>query len=246
MLPEEEAQPPGLSAWSGAGLLLVVSRPPAGREEEFHQWYEEEHIPPRTRLAGWLTARRYVAEDDPAVFLALYDLADLAVLRDPQYVALRSSRSAREEEIMQASELVDRRVYRLLASVGDGWGSPGTGRSGGGLPVRLADPSLCGELLLCVWWEPAAGFEAEFHAWYEEEHLPMLATVPGWLRCRRLELVDGGGAAFLAIHDLADGSVFNHPNYRAAISTPRRDLVVAHRSGYERHVYRLLRNFDPV
>lgn len=214
-------------------LLVVTSRPAAPLEPAYHEWYEEEHIPARTRLPGWLTARRYLAPDDGS-FLAYYDLANLGLLSDPEYVRLRANRSAREQAVLGSVEFLDRRVYRRLEQ-----------HAGADTGQRADELKVCGALLLCVWWEPSPGTEHRFHTWYEEEHLPLLAAVPGWLRTRRFELAEGEGPRFLAMHDLADESVFSHPAYRAATSTPRRDAVVADRVDHQRRVYRLLRNLDP-
>lgn len=222
--------------WRAAGLLVVTSRPAAPLEPAYHEWYEQEHIPARTRLPGWLTARRYLAPDDGS-FLAYYDLANLRLLSDPEYVRLRANRSPREQAVLGSVDFLDRRVYRRLAS-------PAVEDLEAARPAD--DLVVCGPLLLCVWWEPSPGTEDRFHAWYEEEHLPLLATVPGWLRSRRFELVEGGGQRFLAMHDLADRSVFSHPAYRAATSSPRRDAVVADRVAHQRRVYHLLRNLDPA
>ncbi|KAH9937317.1 uncharacterized protein B0H18DRAFT_1113174 [Fomitopsis serialis] len=33
-------------------------------------------------------------------------------------------------------------------------------------------------------------YEEEFNRWYDEEHIPMLAKAPGWIRTRRFVLKD--------------------------------------------------------
>lgn len=55
----------------------------------------------------------------------------------------------------------------------------------------------------------APGAEDEFHAWYEQEHLPGLSQVPGCLRARRLVRPDGpaGYPLHLACYDLLDEQV---------------------------------------
>ncbi|KAJ4375989.1 hypothetical protein N0V83_001269 [Neocucurbitaria cava] len=39
--------------------------------------------------------------------------------------------------------------------------------------------------------EPPAGKEADFDAWYRDEHLDVLSKAPGYVRTRRYELVNG-------------------------------------------------------
>jgi hypothetical protein len=214
------------------GLLVVRSRVLRPLHAEYHAWYDNQHVPARIRLPGWLTARRYAAADDAESFLAYYDLADLAVLRRPPYLRMREQRPATEQRILNLIRPMDRRVYRRIDVPG---GRPP------GPPDELG---TCGALLLCVWWQPAPGATAQFNDWYRQEHIPMLSRVPGWLRSRRFELVDGGGPSFLGMHDLASADVFDHPDYARATSTSRRAAVVAQRAGYERVLYRLLRRFD--
>lgn len=67
------------------GLLLATMEPPAGIEEEFQDWYDSEHFPERQSCAGFLTANRFVCIDGFPRYLAMYDLADVEVLRGEAY-----------------------------------------------------------------------------------------------------------------------------------------------------------------
>lgn len=33
--------------------------------------------------------------------------------------------------------------------------------------------------------------EADIHAWYVDEHIPLLAKIPVWVRSRRFRVIDG-------------------------------------------------------
>ena len=70
------------------GLLLATMEPPPAIEEEFQDWYDNEHFPERRDCEGFLTAGRYVCLDGWPKYLALYDLADTAVLHGPAYAAI--------------------------------------------------------------------------------------------------------------------------------------------------------------
>jgi hypothetical protein len=59
------------------GLLLTLTEPPAGMEEEFNAWYDTEHIPECLAIAGFRSARRWV---HARTYLATYELDSLAVL----------------------------------------------------------------------------------------------------------------------------------------------------------------------
>lgn len=67
------------------GLLLVMADVDAAVEEEFHRWYEEEHLAERMAVPGFLTARRFRALGGTPKWLALYDLESPEVLQSAPY-----------------------------------------------------------------------------------------------------------------------------------------------------------------
>ena len=82
----------------------------------------------------------------------------------------------------------------------------------------------------------------------------MLLKVPGWRRIRRFRLTrtldrpgpgspggpgEPGVPDFLSVHELAGPEVLEDPGYRAAVSTPWRDRVVASALRRERRVFGL-------
>ncbi len=73
------------------GLLLFTTDIDPAMEPEFHRWYEEEHIPERMGVPGFLTARRLRAIEGGPKFLALYDLESLQVLASAPYQRLMGS-----------------------------------------------------------------------------------------------------------------------------------------------------------
>jgi hypothetical protein len=64
----------------------------------------------------------------------------------------------------------------------------------------------------------AAGGDAELNAWYDEEHLPGLAAVPGVARAARY-LDPAGSPRYHACYDLATLSAFNSPAWLAVRGT---------------------------
>lgn len=209
------------------GLLCVLTQPTAGDEPEFHDWYDRVHVPDRLRIPGVESARRYQLDDDrQPEWLALYDLNQLDVLERPDYRALRLHRSAHEELVMSRLQVLDRRIYQVI--------------SARGAPAHDGSP-----VLLANWMTPRPNDVEQFHSWYENEHIPQLLAIPGWLRVRRFQLVEGGGPRFLALHDLADANVLNDPRRADAAATPRRNQVVGQLLEHDRRCYRLRRNSPP-
>ena len=66
------------------GLLLTLTEPPPGMEEEFNAWYDTEHVPERLAIPGFRSACRWVAGRS---YLATYELDSAAVLQSPAYLA---------------------------------------------------------------------------------------------------------------------------------------------------------------
>ena len=71
------------------GLLLTMTEPPAGMEEEFNAWYDTEHLAERLAIPGFRSATRWVADVAPGEgrYLATYELDSLQVLSSADYLA---------------------------------------------------------------------------------------------------------------------------------------------------------------
>jgi hypothetical protein len=225
------------------GLLLAFMNPPAD-EAAFNAWYDEEHVPLRMGVPGFLNGRRYRAPDEtPAAaratatsrapagaaqdssthprYLALYDLESVKVLDSEPYARLIPERSERERDMIGRIPYTDRRVGELLLDT----------------PEWTRDAPY--QLVVCM--TPPSGAEDDFVAWYREEHIPMLLAVPGWRRSRLFRQVDGRGPSFMALHELQSPAVFEEPSYTASISTPWRQRIRSTVQRYERDLFQLWR-----
>jgi hypothetical protein len=207
-----------------AGLFYVYTDPGSVDEAEFHDWYDHEHGPARLRVPGFRGAVRYQALDgEKPPWLALYELDRPDVIDSAGYKALGANASERDKSVAAGLATLDRRVYEQVSDDGSAAG-------------RLAP------VILSVALSVPEGSEGDLAAWYTEEHIPMLLKVPGWRRIRRFRLVramDAPGPEFLSVHELAGPEVLEDPGYRAAISTPWRDRVVASALRRERRVFGL-------
>ena len=207
-----------------AGLFYVYTEPGTVDEAEFHDWYDNEHGPARLTVPGFRGVLRYRALDEQKpTWLALYELDSPEVIDSPGYKALAGQASDRDKAVLAALGTLERRVFEQISEDGSPVGRPA--------PVILA-----------VSLSVPAESEADLAAWYTEEHIPMLLEVPGWRRIRRYRLVrglDGPGPDFLSLHELAGPEVLEEPGYRAAISTPWRDRVVASALRRERREFGL-------
>jgi len=207
-----------------AGLFYVYTDPGSVGEAEFHDWYDHEHGPARLTVPGFGAAYRYRALDgEKPPWLALYELDRPDVIDSPEYKALGANASDRDKAVGAGLATLDRRVYEQISEAG-----------------AAADRTA--PVILAVAMSVPEGSEDDVAAWYTEEHIPMLLAVPGWRRIRRFRLtraLDGPGPEFLSVHELAGPEVLEEPGYRAAITTPWRDRVVASALRRERRVFGL-------
>lgn len=198
-----------------------MMNPPAD-EDACNAWYDEEHMPLRLGVPGFLSGRRYrAAGPEGPRYLALYDLESVAVLSTDAYQRLWREQSERERAMLASIPLVDRRVCELVL---DG-------------PEWTRDAPY--QLIVCM--TPPLDASDDFVAWYREEHIGMLLAVPGWRRVRLFRQVEGSGPAFMAVHELESPDVFERPEYEASISTPWRQRIRASVSRYERNLFKLWR-----
>jgi hypothetical protein len=133
--------------------------------------------------------------------------------------------------MMTGLQVVARRVYRSI-DTDEPWAAPWTEHP---------------PLVMSVALEPTPESVDDFHAWYREEHSPMLMKADGWRRIRRYEQVEGDGPRFMALHELESLGGFETDAYRAAVSTPWRERVIGAVVRRERLRFRLLRGWrrDP-
>jgi hypothetical protein len=184
------------------GILIAAMSIAGAAEDEFHDWYDTEHLPERQRLPGFLLCQRWLGAADRTVSVATYDLDAVGVLDSPAYRAIAGA------NLSPWSQRVTRRVERLMRFEGEQV-----------LPGDRLPPVDAGGLLVnAMNVEPAA--EAEFNEWYDTEHVPMLAAVPGVLCARRFRATTGlsGGAnrRYVALYHLVSPDVQATPAWRRA------------------------------
>jgi len=69
------------------GLRFVAMNCAEGAEDEFHAWYEEDHLPKFSHVTGVLEGRRLHSPDSPRKHLALYWLEDIDIVGIPEWKA---------------------------------------------------------------------------------------------------------------------------------------------------------------
>jgi hypothetical protein len=105
-----------------------------------------------------------------------------------------------------------------------------------------AMPKTRGTGLLMVWTDIDAEFEPEFNRWYDEEHIPRLLQIPGFLSAGRYSALQGG-PKYLAIYELEDHNVLRSAAYLDTLKyqpSPQRQRTGTSRIGrnFLRNAYR--------
>lgn len=195
-------------------LLFVQADVEPGQEADWNGWYNRKHLPDLLSVPGIRSGRRFEAVAGYAsvgmsgglpCYLAIYDLDNAAVLQSEPYTAISKPpvRTDEDRAMLRLFRNANRAVFEQLSEgLGEGGGDPL--RAGGQLAVSLV---------------PQAGYEEEYNAWYDEEHIPFLLRVPGVLRARRFRAVEGE-PRYLALYDLASPEVRQSEPFAKAADTP--------------------------
>jgi len=207
------------------GLLFAAFNFRAAHEDEFHDWYDLEHAPERLRVPGFLNAERWIAEDNPKVAAATYDLDTVGVLATPAYRAIGGdNQSVWTRRITGMSQRIMRFVGEQL------------------VPGDLTAPDVAGALLVAS-MNVAPEAEADFNEWYDTEHLPQLGAVPNVLSARRFRATDTTPERrYLALYHLRNASVSQSDAWASAANTPWtermrphfRDMLLLRMNRYQR------------
>ena len=203
------------------GILLVAFDFTNAHEDEFHDWYDLEHIPERQRVSGFGLCERWISVANPKQAVASYDLESLGVLKSPPYLAIA------HENLSVWSKRVGPMCTRLIRFDGEQT-----------LPGNADSPPGAGGLLVnAMNVDPA--HDAEFNEWYDHEHIPALAAVKDVLSARRFK-DPSGTHRYLALYHLKAPEVAMGAEWKNAASTPWTERLRPH---FQNHLRILARRY---
>ena len=182
------------------GILIAAMHFATVAEDEFHDWYDTEHVPERQRVPGFLSCQRWIGVQDPKASVATYDLDAVGVMQSPEYQAIA------HDNLSPWSKRVTSRVERLMRFEGEQI-----------LPGDQLPPDNAGGLLLNS-MNIETGAEAEFNEWYDKEHIPALAAVRGVLCARRFRATSGN-RKYVALYHLESPTVVEQSEWKSAADT---------------------------
>ena len=188
----------------GRGLLVAAFDFSTAHTDEFHDWYDLEHIPERQAVPGFGACERWMGDEQPTLSVATYDLDSVDVLRSKAYASIAYG------NLSVWSKRVTAMCKRLLRFEGTQIAPSDAPAPDGGRALLLNAMNVAPEA------------EDDFNAWYDEEHLVAIARVPGTLAARRYRSTEAGGGThrYVAIYHLASPDVARSAAWKAAADTP--------------------------
>ena len=190
-----------MAAKKGRGLLMVYSNVSPEHDEEFNQWYDEEHIPERLSIPGVLNAARYTAVQGGPKYLACYELSEPEAwysdawqywLENPTEWSKRMSPG-----VIGTSYI--RNLYRLI------------------YPSDVSEETAQADMspvILVGRMSVPPDLEDQFNEAYNTERLPTCYRVPGYVRGRRFEAVMGE-PKYTTVHEMESLQVSKSPEWDA-------------------------------
>lgn len=191
------------------GLLIASFDFSNAYEDEFHDWYDLEHIPERKAVPGFGICERWIGVENSKQAIATYDLDAIEVLRGQAY------NSIAYDNLSAWSKRVTGKCARILRF-------EGTQILPGGEPA----PDGAGGLLM-VAINVTNENEDDFNSWYTEEHIPALLKVPGVLSARRYKSSEGTHR-YVAIYHLTQPEITKTDAWSIAIDTPWSSRIRPH------------------
>ncbi|KAJ7115935.1 hypothetical protein C8R44DRAFT_709417 [Mycena epipterygia] len=210
------------------------------KETDLNDWYDNEHAPLRLTVPGFMTAIRYKAVDSQVPeWLTLYDVETPDVANSEAYNALSSLASDNEKAILSKIGGLSRRTYVHMRTFTH--------------PETNAE-ALPSKYIFAVSLEMRTPEEEdELNKWYDEEHMNLLAKIPGWKRGRRYKIVeykqrgelvaDKPVSKYLAIHELDNNDFLTTPEFKHATSTEWRNRIMGIAVRREARTFEVYKNF---
>jgi len=191
-----ESRSPG-----GLAALVAILDYPDVAVDEFNEWYDAEHIRERLASPGFVSAQRWLVDSEQPTSLVFYDLENLGALKTGEHSAISGEALSPWSKRIIAKCQQFRRYEALQLVPGDAPSPEGA------------------NALFFIAMNVDADAEQDFNRWYDEEHLPRLAAVPGVTSARRYRAQEGPQRYF-AVYHVERAEVVGSPEWLEAAETP--------------------------
>ena len=198
----------------GNAVLFSEMTPPAGREDEFNDWYDGHHSPSHVQgVPGFMSAMRYQSPAGPH-FLAIYELDGPEAVEHEEYKKRKLTPDSPTYEMLKSVSSFTRYIASERFTLG---------------PNGAVEAPLDASVIFCALFTVPMEARAEFEEWFDTEHAPMLQQNAGWLYSRRFDIVDHNPEphTHLIIHYLNGPEALEAPERAAASDTEWRHKLAA-------------------
>ena len=120
--PLAPARAPDAPVKTGGGALLIWNDIAAGAEAAFREWHDEEHVPERVAIPGFLHGRRLFSRDATPRWLTFYEVDNVSVFSSPPYLARLDAPTPRTTAILPSFRMTQRMAGHVVRATGDGRG----------------------------------------------------------------------------------------------------------------------------
>ena len=177
----------------GTGMLAVWSEVPPEHEEEFNEWYNQEHISERLSVPGVLSAARYEAVKSGPKHLAVYELEHPSVMQSSEYVTLKNNPTKWSKRMSPdvIGTTYIRNVYEMIFPTV--------------LTYEVATSPTAPALQVGRMNIPN-NLDNDWNDWYNQVYVPNYETVKGVIRGRRYQAVEGS-PKYMTFYELESAMV---------------------------------------
>ncbi|KAF3390141.1 hypothetical protein DPV78_011478 [Talaromyces pinophilus] len=197
-------------------LYILVSSGQGATTEQVHRWFANA----KTLIPGLLAATTYSALDEQKPeHLVVYEFSDSSDINLAQILKNAESKNF---------DSVELRVYTLYSEKT----SP-----------KHTHANVAGDngerVFRTLALQPGPNLPVQdYNDWYEQEHIPLLSVVPGWLKSTRWVLKEAASSShakgqeekklshFLAIHEWESMASFKTEEFMQATNTPWRNRII--------------------
>lgn len=203
------------------GLITVRLHTAAQYDDEFNDWYNLEHVPQVTALPGFVRTRRYFCDSADIRYLAWYETTDEKVESGAHFHSIVSDPTPWSQRMRKLyGNHRERMNFKLMCDVGQA-------------------PAPDAPWMYIVHTDIPGHIVDEYNAWYDKEHLPRCAGIPGVLRARRY-VATTGNPKYLTAYELSGPDVWESPAALAARKTPWTEKMRSLFSNTRRVLYKLV------
>ena len=207
-----------------SAILFSEMTPGDDWEDDFNDWYDNEHIPLRMNVPGFTSAQRY-RRVGTSNYSVIYEMDSLAVLTTEAYGRVKNYPSERTARMLRDVSGFTRYTCEQINTIG---------------PDEMDSP-----VLYAVFFTVPGDRQAEFNSWYDQDHVPTLMECPDWRMVRRFRVLSGEPKEWthLALHYLQTHDALNSEARAKARASDWR-AKLASESWFEPH-YLIFYRFGP-